>query len=41
MDCSAFLSGRHGRWRRLDRPHGPVSEGVRVDVGARMRGMWR
>src|ERR1700731_2854548 len=22
MDCSAFLSGRHGRWRRLDRPYG-------------------
>src|ERR1700724_3850993 len=22
MDCSAFLSGRYGRWRRLDRPYG-------------------
>src|ERR1700731_1945519 len=22
MDCSAFLSGRHGRWRRRDRPYG-------------------
>src|ERR1700731_214685 len=22
MDCSAFLSGRRGRWRRLDRPYG-------------------
>ena len=22
MDCSAFSSGRHGRWRRLDRPYG-------------------
>src|ERR1700730_16782938 len=22
MDCSAFLSGRHGRWRRRDRLYG-------------------
>src|SRR6202047_2177397 len=22
MDCSALLSGRHGRWRRPDRPYG-------------------
>ena len=36
-----FRAGRHGRWRRPDRRVRPASEGVRVDVGARMRGMWR
>src|ERR1700730_806393 len=26
MDCSAFLSERHGRWRRQNRPYGQQAE---------------
>ena len=40
-DCLSSLSKPRGPGSRRKPPHTTSSAGVRVDVGARMRGMWR